>query len=470
MERLSGLDASFLYLESPEQPMNVMAIIEIDPITIPGGYDFESMRAEIGRRAAAMPRFRRKLDDSIVNLGHPVWIEDTDFDVADHVHRAALPAPGADPELAELCAHLAEIPLDRSRPLWDMWIVEGRAESRLAVILRTHHADTDGNGGAELIAQLCGLTPEPPELDERLVAASVGGPAWTSMVLGGAVGMLRRPLTLAQMTSRTAAISLRWLERAIRSAAMPAPLTAPRTPFNSTITGHRAVAFTQVSLDDVRRIKSHFGVTINDVVLATGAGAVRELLVDRDALPDRPLVGMVPVSITGDVPDGGCSVDELGSNLVTGMFVSLPTDVADPVARMYAMAQSATTAKDHHATVDPNLLRGWAQLSPATTAHMISKIYTATHFADHHPVIYNLVMSNVHGPDAPLYFLGARITALFPFGPVFHGAGLNITVFSTGGNLNVGIIGCAEQIPDPAELARGFERGIKTLLEACDEV
>lgn len=466
MQRLSGLDASFLYLETRSQLMHVIGLFEIDPSTMPGGYRFDKLRAEMERRIAAIPAFRRKLDNSLFNIDHPVWIEDDDFDIERHVHRVGVPAPGGAGEVAELCGHLAGQTLDRGKPLWELWIIEGLADGRVCAMLRMHHAGTDGVTGAEMLAQMCTLTPEPPDLDAEKVGESAGPSSRVAMAAGGAVNyFVQRPLAMAKLLPPTLSVPVGWFRRAQQDSAMPAPFRAPRTRFNAPITPHRSIAVTQLSLDDVKRVKDHFEVKLNDVVLAMVGGALRTYLLGHDELPDRPLVGMVPVSVHG--ADEKDLVVE-GTNKVTGMFTLLSSDEPDPVARLRKQAELSRTSKEHHAEIDANILRSWAQFAPGTTLSTAMKIYGDRNWASAHPPVFNVLVSNVAGPDFPLYFLGARVTGVYPLGPIMHGLGLNITVFSADGNLNIGIVGCTDQTPDPWAIANAFDDEIKQLLAACD--
>ena len=465
MERLSGLDASFLYLESRSQLMHVSGLLELDPGTVEGGYRFEDLRSELARRITAMPAFRRKLHDSVANLDHPVWVEDESFDIEAHVHRIAVPAPGGEQELADLCAHIAGQALDRSKPLWETWVIEGLADGRIAIMMRMHHAGVDGVTGAGLMAQLCSLTPEPPALDPSMVDKSTGGAPLLALAADGAKNVLLRPLSLVSLLPRTVPVPVRWWTRSRRGAAMPAPFSAPRTSLNSSITGHRAIAFASVPLADVKKIKDHFGVKVNDVVLAACSGAMREFLHDRGELPEQPLVAMIPVSV--HEAEIGATLTE-GTNKVTGMFTRMTTDIDTPVARLEAIRERVATSKEHHGELDDNLLRSWAQFAPASIMQLGARLYGDNNLPELHPVIYNLVISNVPGPDIPLYFLGARIHSMYPLGPVFHGAGLNVTVFSQEGTLNIGVIACKKQVPDPWPIVRAFERDMAVLVAAVD--
>lgn len=200
MERLSGLDASFLYLETRSQLMHVIGLVEVDPSTVPGGYSFTKMRSELERRVSAMPTFRRKLDNSMLNIDHPVWIEDDDFDIERHVHRVAVPGPGGAGELAELVGHLAGQTLDRGKPLWELWIIEGMANGRITAMLRVHHASTDGVTSAEMLSQLCTLTPEAPDLDPDKLLETAGPSSRTTIAVTGAMNFfLGRPVAMAKL-------------------------------------------------------------------------------------------------------------------------------------------------------------------------------------------------------------------------------------------------------------------------------
>ena len=467
MERLSGLDASFLYMETRSQLMQVIGLIEVDPSTIPGGYSFGRVRDQMRQLVRATPKFRRRLDNSLINIDHPAWVEDDHFDIDRHVHRVAVPAPGGIGEVTELCGHLASQTLDRAKPLLELWVIEGLSNGRIMIMLRMHHAAVDGVGSAEVLAQLCSLSPEQPDLDADLLNQSAGGSSHAMLAATGAVHyLIRRPIAMARLLPETVAVPIAWFRRARSHEAMPAPFQAPRTRFNGPISPHRSIALTQLSLADIKRVKNRFGVKVNDVVLAITGGALREYLLAHNELPDRPLVAMVPVSVHG-ADDSGLMVQ--GTNKVSGMFTQLASDVADPVERIERAAELSRKAKAHHADIDANILRAWAQFAPGTTMSTLMKFYGDRKLSLKHPPIFNVTVSNVAGADIPVYFCGARVTGVYPLGPIFHGLGLNITVFSADGMLNVGILGCTDQIPDIDVLAHAFDEQLKTLLEVCGD-
>jgi len=463
MQRLSGLDASFLYLETSSQLLHVCGLLVLDGETVPGGYTFAKLEEQLEERVRSIPAFRRKLHNPLWNLSHPVWVEDEDFDLDHHVHRIGVPAPGDRAELAELCAHIAGQQLDRARPLWQLYVIEGLADGRLAVLLKMHHASVDGVSGASLITYLAGLEPDGP-LPDVEAPRNTGLPSPLDLLRSGVENVVKRPAEVARLLPGLLGLMPRWLGRTLRGKGMPVPFTAPRTSLNGTITGHRSVAFAQLDLAEIKDVKNAFGVTVNDVVLALVAGALREFLAARGELPEDPLVATVPVSVHERTER------EHGSNKVSAFFASLPTHLADPAARVFFLAEANRRAKDHHHEIDADMLQDWAQFSAATMFGLAVRAYSALRLAEKHPVVHNLVVSNVPGPPMPLYFLGARITGFYPLGPVFHGAGLNVTVLSNAGKVHVGLLGARELVNDLWPLADALPDALAELVKASPGV
>ena len=458
MERLSGLDASFLYVESPNVPLHVCSVVELDTSTIPGGYCFERLRSNLESRIRALPELRAKLADSQLNVDHPVWIEDKGFDVARHLHRIALPSPGGRTELVEICGHIASMPLDRSKPLWEMWVIDGVADTDareggpLALMIKVHHAAVDGVSAANLLSQLCSLEPDPPPPD---LVEGPGDASLFEIAAGGMVRFLSRPMKLANVVPATISTIVNTVSRARSGTAMAAPFAAPATAFNAEVNSQRSIALAQLDLDDVKRVKNRFGVKVNDVVMALCAGALREFLHDRGELPDKPMVAVVPASVHD-------KSDRPGRNKLSGMFCNLQTDIADPGERLRAIADSSSRAKDHSSAIAPTLLLDWTELFSRAVVGVL--IGVAGHTPLSHAAIHNVIISNVAGPQTTLYGMGAEIKALYPLGPIFHGSGLNITVMSLGGMLNVGIISCPQLVDDLWDLADRFEPELDALL------
>ena len=463
LQRLSGLDASFLYLETSTQPLHVCSVLELDTATIPGGYSFERLRAELAVRITAIPTFRERLANSFLNLDHPVWVEDEEFDVDRHLHRVGLPAPGGRVELAEICGHLAALPLDRRHPLWEMWAIEGldgtdaRKGGRMAVMTKVHHAAVDGVTGANLMSQLCSVEPDAPAPDPVEASGDVNP---LRIALGGLGRFASRPINLAtSVLPATVSTVFDTVRRAAGGRAMANPFAAPQTPFNGTITAHRNVAFAQLDLEDIKTVKNHFGVKVNDVVMALVSGVLRKFLLDRGELPESSLVAMVPVSVHD-------RSDRPGRNQVSGMFSTLQTGIEDPAERLTAIAAANDVAKEHSSAIGATLLQDWSQFAGPAVFGVAMRVYARSRLTESRPV-HNLVVSNVPGPQIPLYFLGAEVQGMYPLGPIFHGAALNITVMSLNGRLNVGLISCPELIPDLWDMADGFADGMGELLEAA---
>ncbi|MGW4354359.1 WS/DGAT/MGAT family O-acyltransferase [Nocardia sp. NPDC004582] len=464
MERLTGLDASFLYLETDTQLLHVCALLILDPAADGVEYEHEAFKAELGRRLHLIPAMTRRLHAVPFNLDHPVWVRDSTFDLDYHVRRLALPSGAGDRGLAELAADIAGRPLDRSRPLWEMWVVEGLPHGRVAVVSKYHHAIVDGITGTNMMMHLCdmepGVTYTPPTADITTEAEP------TDLQLAGEA-LLNLPgrLGMVGMVPKTVGIlgGLVQRRRESGSRGMPLPFTAPRTPFNRAITQHRAISFEQTELSDIKEIKTAFGVKVNDVVLAIVGGALRSYLELHDELPETSLIASVPVS-THDT-----SRHEEGTNKVSTIFARLYTEIEDPVARVLAIAEDNRGAKEEHHLIGADFLQDWGKYAPPNTFQLAARAYSSFKLADHHPVVHNLVISNVPGPNFPMYFLGVRVSSMYPFGPVFHGAGLTATVISNNGHLDFGFIACQELVPDVDKIADAVPEVITALLKAARE-
>jgi diacylglycerol O-acyltransferase / wax synthase len=464
VERLSGLDSTFLYLETPSLHMHVAMTMVFDPGTVPGGYRFERVRDLIAARIKAEPVFRRRLVEVPFRLGHPVWVDDADFDIEYHVRRAAVPSPGGIRELGDLAGDIAGQQLDRSKPLWEIWVVEGVAGGRIALVAKMHHSTVDGVSGAALLSVLFDLEADPAErpppdpalIDERT-------PSGIELMAGALMAGAIRPVEVARDLVRTGFRIFdvrRVRQRHDETSSGPKaalPLSAPRTSFNAAISRRRRVAYSAIRLDDVKRLKNAMGTTVNDVVLAVCAGALRRFLQDGDELPDRPLVAVVPVSIRAE----GVAK---GSNHVSSMFVQLPTHLDGPDERLFAIREGTKSAKEEHRALGADILLNWAEYAAPSVFASAARFYTGMGLANRHRPIANVVVSNVPGPDFPLYLSGAELEAGFPLGPVMDGMGVNITIMSYRGVLYWGIIACPEVMPRVWDLAAAVPAALDELM------
>jgi diacylglycerol O-acyltransferase / wax synthase len=465
MERLSGLDASFLYFETPSMHMHVAMTAIFDPSTMEGGYEFGKIKDFISSRLHLVPPFRRRVVEVPFRLNHPIWVEDPDFDLDYHIRRIGAPAPGGHRELAEMAAQIASTPLDRSRPLWELYVVEGLADGNIGVVTKMHHCAVDGVSGAELMVNLFDLTPEGRELDPPEPRTPEPIPSDYQLVQHAVASRARRSLGILPLLGTTVRTASRLVSRHRDPDAVvgAVPLTAPPTPWNMAITPHRRMSFTRVKLDDIKTIKNAVGCTVNDVVLGLMGGTLRRYLEKHDAFPaDAPLIAVCPVSVRGD--------DEKGqmNNKVSAMFTSLATDVDDPIERLKTIHEVTKGAKEDHNVLGANILQDWAEHAAPTTFALAARLYSSMNLSDRHRPIHNVVISNVPGPPFPLYYAGAQLEYTLPMGPVMEGAGLNITVLSYMDNVDIGFMACRELIPDVWSLVDFVEDSMQELLKAVE--
>jgi diacylglycerol O-acyltransferase len=464
VERLSGMDASFLYFETPSMHMHVAMTAIFDPSTMPGGYAFEKVKDFIESRLHLVPPFRRRIVEVPFRLNHPIWVEDPDFDLDYHIRRIGAPSPGGHQELAELAAQIASTPLDRSRPLWELYVVEGLEDGHIGVITKMHHCAIDGVSGAELMVNLFDLDPNGREVEPPEVREAEPIPSDLQMVGHAVASRVRRQaqiLPLLGATARTVG-TLVSRRRDPEATVGAVPLTAPPTPWNRAITPHRRMSFTRVSLDDVKKVKNHVGCTVNDVILGLMGGTLRRYLEHHDALPDTPLVAVCPVSVRSEDQRGEMN------NKVSAMFTSLATDVDDPIERLRRIHEVTKGAKEDHNVIGANLLQDWAEHAAPTTFALAARLYSSMNLSDRHRPIHNVVISNVPGPPFPLYYAGAKALYTLPMGPVMEGAGLNITVLSYIDNVDIGFMVCRELVPDVWKLADLVDDAMAELLKAVD--
>ena len=464
MQRLTGLDATFLYLDNAHNHMHVASTAVFDPSTVPGGYSFEGVRKLVSERLPLLPPFRRRLVEVPFGIHHPIWIEDPSFDLDYHLRRAALPAPGGPRELAEFAEEAFGRPLDRSRPLWEMFVVEGLENGLIATVTKTHHSAIDGVSGAELTVNLLDLQPEPMPMTEPDTWKPDRVPTDLEMIAYALLSLSRQPVAALKSARRTTemALTLRRRNRQPGTTPPPAPFSAPRTSLNTTITPHRRFAFTQVSLDDVKAVKNALGGTVNDVVLALCAGALRSYFEKRGEAIDKDLVAMVPVSVRTEDQKGTMG------NQVASMLVSLATTIDDPVERLAAIIEGTQAAKQQEQAIGARDLTNWTEFAAPALAARAARLYSNMRLADRHTPFFNVTISNVPGPDFPLYSAGARMVSMYPMGPITDGGALNMTVMSYMGGMNFGLVGCRERVSNIWDLVAGLEESLQALKKAAE--
>ena len=453
MERLRGLDAAFLALETPTMHMHMAAVLVLEPPehtrSEPPALQIERMRHVVEERLHLVPLLRRRVLRVPFGLDHPIWADDPAFDPDYHLQRASLPAPGGPAELAAFVAAVASRPLDGGRPLWEMHFVEGLESGHVAVVPKLHHAVIDGVSGAETLAAFLDLLPDGRAVERPARRFRPEPLPGEIEVLGHALSSLARQPERAVDALRRTFGALRDLSernRRLREEEElqppPAPFRAPRTSLNGAISSQRRAAFAEVPLEEVSAVRHVFGGTVNDVVLAAVSGALRRLLAERGDTPGDPLVAMVPISVRTE--------EDLGTqgNKLSAMLVSLATTTADPVERLRIVAEGTRLAKEQARVLSEDLIRGWAQLASPALAARLARLSGNLRLFDHLPPLFNVVVSNIPGPDVPLWWAGARLAALYPVGPIVEGVGLNVTVISYVGTLHIGVVGCRELVPE----------------------
>lgn len=473
MERLSGLDASFVYNETASLHMHTLKYTVLDVRGVEGGFTVERLRHELERRLHLLPPFRRRLVEVPLGVHHPVWIEDPDFDLAAHVRRVGVPSPGGRREMDELIGEISSWQVDRRRPLWEVWVLEGLADdlddpaagppsgAKVGFLVKMHHAMADGVAAAALLANVMELEPDavdPPPPVQRWRPDRVPT-AWQLLVraiLDGAHNVRALPGLLLRTVTGMRAVGRRRKEAAV---APPMPIRdTARTPFNGALTPHRSFATADLPLESVKAVRAAFGVTVNDVVLALVADSLRRHLLDVGALPEKALVAGVPVAsdAAGDV--------RLYGNKVSNLFTSLCTDVADPVERLHAIHEVTGAAKEFHTLLGVDMLADWSELFPPKPYTWFMRQYSRFNLADHHNPPINLVVSNVPGPRERLYIAGGELDAIWSVGPVVEGVGLNVTVWSYRDRVHVAAIGCREHWADLHVVTTGMVRALEDLV------
>jgi diacylglycerol O-acyltransferase / wax synthase len=481
MRQLTSLDNQFLALENSRQSGHVAGLAVLDPSTAPGGtLDAADIQALIVERLPMLPPLRWRLAKVPLGLDYPYWVDDASFDLDFHVRELALPSPGSDEQLAEQVARITSRPLDRARPLWELYLIHGLRDGHVAMLTKIHHALIDGISGAEIMGLLLDLGPdgplppkdvtwkgraeEMPSTAEMLARAALGIPRYPLRMIRALPGAIPNvedtPFAVLPGAGIVGGVSsrIRRLLGGTTVAQGTERFTAPRTSFNGRISPHRRFAFGQLSLNDVKAIKNHHACTVNDAVVSICASAVRRWLVEHDELPEEPLVAQVPVSVRSD--------EQIGTygNRILLMSAPLFTNVADPVERLDLTHAALSDMKERHKALPATLLQDANHfIPPAVFARAAQLTFRLSTSGAAHPN-WNLVISNVPGPRIPLFCAGARLVANYPVSVITDGMGLNITVMSYLDNIDVGIVADRDQMPDVHCLIGWLKDGVAELL------
>jgi WS/DGAT/MGAT family acyltransferase len=473
MNHLSGIDAAFLHLESPEMPMHVGSLHVLE---LPAGYSgdfFEDVKACLAQRLHLADVFTRKLALMPFDLSNPVWVEDEDIDLEHHIRHITLPKPGSNTQLQQYVARLHSTLLDRSRPLWEFFVIDGLRSGEVALYIKVHHARLDGQAGVALGRAIFDTTPEgrhikPPRQRARRNQYQLGVAELLSAALSNTAQQVLKLVKTLPAIGRAAGTLLlpEKDENGRRQWSLPRNLNflAPRTAFNVAITNQRRFAARTVPLAEVKEIAKRSGVSLNDVVMATVGGGLREYFIGHRELPERALSAAVPVSLRA-------AGDESANNQVSMVTMTLATDVADPLQRLKAIAADSTETKAKLGRVKTAIPTDFPMLAAPWLMSGLASLFGRSRLANVLPPVANLVISNVPGIQQQLYFAGARIISYYPVSIPAHGMALNVTVQSYNGRLDYGLIGCRRAVPDIMDLADALlaeHRKLLALVRAGD--
>lgn len=453
-ERLTVLDEMFLHLEGPDTHMHVggITVFEGPPP------DFEEFKAMISARLQMVPRFRQKLAMVPFGLGRPVWVDDTHFNLDYHVRHTALPAPGDETKLKNLAARIMSQQLDRSKPLWEIWFAEGLVDGRFALISKTHHCLVDGVSGADIMSVVLDLAPEPQAFEVKPWRPEPE-PSGDQLMLDALRERLTSPTEVVRTVQSAVMDPAKLPNRVMEgikalSAFVGGATAAPTSSINRPIGPHRRFDTVLVDLDEIKRVKNALGATVNDVVVAIVTGGLRHLLESRGERVDGvELRGMIPVSVRADSDRGN-----LG-NQVASMWAELPVYEADPVQRVRTVSDHLKELKGSGQAVGAKILTSLGEYAPPTILAQASRLMARQR-------AFNLVITNVPGPQIPLYTLGRKMDEVYPVVPLADNTTLGVALLSYNGTIGFGILGDYDAAPDVGILAEGIEKSLAELQAA----
>ncbi len=452
MQPLSGLDSSFLYLETDSQPMHVGGLNVYE-----GSLSFEDFKAFLAERLPLAPRLSQRLVQVPLSFDHPYWVDDPDFDLDMHLHHAALPKPGDWRALRKLTSRIFGQKLDRSRPLWEFVFVEGLdnisqvPKGSVAVISKIHHAAIDGASGAAILGLLFDVTKRPRKIPKMAPKVVEPLPSDMTLITRSTLNFIKRPLKLPGLLLETAKSTWKAgrLSR-VQSSDVPRSLfNAPPSILNQAVSSKRLWNTALLDLGRVKALRQAAeGATLNDVVLAICTGALRRYLQEKDELPEKPLVAMVPVSTRTEEEQ-----QDMG-NQVSAMLVQLPTNESDPIKQLQKIHQHTQQGKSYQNAIGAKQLIDYAEFIPFALGSQATRLYTRMQASQYHRPFFNLVITNVPGPQVPLYMNGHKMLAHMGMAPVFDGMGLIMPVFSYNGVISISPTVAANVMPDVDLFAR----------------
>lgn len=482
--QLTALDAQFLAIEGDRNYGHVGGLAILDPSTAPGGkLTLEDLTRLVLDRIHLVAPFTERVVSVPFSIDWPYWVRDDHFDIGYHVRELALPKPGSAEQLRELAGRIYSNRLDRSRPLWEIYLIHGLEHGRVALLSKTHHAAIDGMSGSEILTALYDVSPQPREVEPAEADPDTSPPGGLDLLAMWAKGVPRAPLNvldrittvLPHVDMAASALGLPGSSRISRTMSRvrirlgsgeeqvierPA-LKAPRGPYGARLSPHRVFGLGSVSLDDVKAVKNVFGVKVNDVVICLVSGAVRQHLASTGQLPDDPLLGMIPVSVRTEEERGTFG------NKVSAMIAPLPAHIDHPVERLEYVHSVMRVAKESHDALPAEALRDLTAFVPPALHARAARVVTQLAGRLPRPP-WNVIISNVPGPPIDLYLAGAKLEAMFPLSIISDGIGLNVTIMSYRDSVDIGITADREQTPEVQTLVEGMQEELGRLLTAAD--
>lgn len=445
LNSVSGMDATFLYGETPTSPMHVGSVAVVE-----GSLKFETFKKTIESRIHMIPNMRKKLVHVPFGVDYPYWVDDPNFNIELHIQHVALPQPGSWKELRALASSIFSEPLDRTRPLWSYTFVEGLnnipqvPEGSVALISKVHHVAIDGVAGAGMLGILFDLAPSDKEIPPPKPFKPKALPNELTLVYKSALSFTKDPFKLPKIFADTVKATLKTgvVSRAKRSDLPTAPFTAPQTPLNGIISAQRKWNAAILDFNRVKALKNIMGTTLNDVILAICAGALRRYLLDMDKLPLKPLVAMVPISVR----DKDDNTNQ--GNQISAMLVQLPTNIEDPIERLETIHENTMRGKTYQGAMGAKTLSNIAEAVPFGIANQAAKLYSRYHIAKFHAPAMNLTITNVPGPNQALYIQNHKLLSIMGMAPIIDGMGLIITVLSYNGLITISPTTDVNSMPD----------------------
>ena len=445
IQPISGMDAVFIYGENPTSHMHIGSVVVID-----GSLKYEDFKKTVESRIHMIPKLRKRLVTVPFSIDYPYWVDDPNFDLDMHLSHIALPGEGRWKDLRETASQIFSEPLDHSKPLWSFTFVEGLdnipqvPKGSVAIISKIHHVAIDGMAGAGLLSIMFDFSPDIPKHKEPKPYKPAPMPNELALMLKSGISFAKKPLKLPKIIGETLKASIKTgaLARVQKTALPTAPFTAPSTPLNGIISARRKWNTAILSLDRIKNLKTIMGTTLNDVMLAICAGALRKYLLEKNKLPHKPLIGMIPVSIRSKTNTSN------EGNQLSNILVQLATNVEDPIERLEVIHANTTRGKTYQGAIGAKTLSNMAEAVPFGIANQAARLYTRFRVAQLHNPVFNVTITNVPGPQLPIYIYGHKVLSIMGMAPIIDGMGLIITIFSYNGQVTVSPTSDAKSMPD----------------------